>query len=100
MPVWIFNHWTSSVYILIELMTRNVLTSKRSLTLQGYKQMLNEFRTNALPRQFNKTFTEAPDSNIIPDRLMRLNDNFERLMANSDLTNRKWQDLISKHQVL
>lgn len=62
--------------------------------------MLNEFRTNALPRQFNKTFTEAPDSNIIPDRLMRLNDNFERLMANSDLTNRKWEDLISKHQVM
>lgn len=81
-------------------MTRNVSTSKRSLTLQGYKQMLNEFRTNALPRQFNKTFTEAPDSNIIPDRLMRLNDNFERLMANSDLTNRKWEDLISKHQVM
>lgn len=82
------------------MMTRSVSTSKRSLTLQGYKQMLNEFRTNALPRQFNKTFTEAPDSNIIPDRLMRLNDNFERLMANSDLTNRKWEDLISKHQVM
>ena len=64
-----------------------------------YKQMLHEFRTNALPRQFNKTFTEAPDSNIIQDRLVRLNDLFERLTSDGDLSSRRLQDLIMKHQV-
>ena len=60
--------------------------------------MLLEFRTNALPRQFNKTFSEAPEPNIIRDRLARLSVNFERLQRKGEQTKDYLNDLITKHQ--
>lgn len=61
--------------------------------------MLTEFRTSALPRQFNRTFTEAPDSNVVRERLARLNEAFDRLQVRGDQTYQSLQDLIHKHQV-
>ena len=53
---------------------------------QAYKQMMSEFRSNALTRQFNKTFSEAPDSNITQDRLMRLNSHFDKLQVRNEIS--------------
>ena len=47
--------------------------------IQIYKEELAEFRGTALPRQFSQTFSEAPDSHVIRDKLANLNSRYEKL---------------------
>ncbi len=48
-------------------------------SLQIYKEELADFRGTALARQFNQTFSEAPESHIIRDKLANLNSRYEKL---------------------
>ena len=49
------------------------------ISKQLYKEELADFRSTALPRQFSQTFSEAPDSNVIRDKLANLNSRYEKL---------------------
>lgn len=44
-----------------------------------YKEELSDYRSTALPRQFGQTFSEAPESNTIRDKLGNINSRYERL---------------------
>lgn len=40
-----------------------------------------DFRSSTLPRQFSQTFSQAPESNIIREKLANLNNGYERLKS-------------------
>ena len=79
-------------------MLPSLISLNVALLKQAYRKMLLEFRTSTLPRQFNKTFSEAPEPHIIRDRLARLSVNFDRLQRKGEQTKDFLNDLTVKHQ--
>lgn len=65
---------------------------------QVYGQDLAVFRDAALPRQFNRTFTENPDSNIIRDKLGKISTRYDRLKVTATDTTNALRDVVEKQQ--
>ena len=61
-----------------------------------YKDELGNYRSTALPRQFSQTFSEAPDSNIIRDKLANINTQYERLRSRALEHRDKLSDVVGK----
>ncbi|XP_033113678.1 microtubule-actin cross-linking factor 1-like [Anneissia japonica] len=63
-----------------------------------YKQMLYDFRNTALPSQFNRMFSEAPDATGIQDRLVQLDNDFTQVEQKCGNASKRLDFLITKHQ--
>ena len=66
---------TKCVLLLLRELKLNMII----LLWQTYREDLGDFRTSVLPRQFSQTFSEAPDSHTIRDKLGSVNSRYERL---------------------
>ncbi|XP_071483778.1 microtubule-actin cross-linking factor 1, isoforms 6/7-like [Diadema antillarum] len=65
---------------------------------KAFKQMLQDYRTKALPAQFNRTFAETPDSNVIRDELADLYERYTKLRSQSRDHYRSLKELVTKQQ--
>ena len=65
---------------------------------QTFREDLAEFRASVLPRQFSQTFSEAPDSHTIRDKLGNVNSRYERLKSRCLDHRNKLADIQEKQQ--
>lgn len=65
---------------------------------QQYREILGTFRSNVLSRQFNRSFQETPESNIIRDRLTDINETVERMRVTSASHGDLLRLLVEKHE--
>ena len=63
-----------------------------------YREDLQEFRTSVLPREFNRTFEEDPETDELKDQLNGVNDRFDRLKVRSGVHTERLSDLVKKHR--
>ena len=64
---------------------------------QNYRESLTDFRTSTLPADYNRTFAEAPDSNIIRDELTDVYDRYTKLRTGSRNYYKHLKELTDKH---
>ena len=64
---------------------------------QNYREALTDFRTSTLPAEYNRTFAEAPDSNIIRDELADAYDRYTKLRMGSRNYYKHLKELADKH---
>ena len=69
-----------------------------SSTLQVYRQDLAVFRDAVLPRQFNRTFSENPESNIIRDKLSKISSRYDRLKGQTSDATTDLRDVVERQQ--
>ena len=63
-----------------------------------YRQDLSEFRATVLPREFNRSFTESPETQTINNKLKDFSDRFNELKRTSAKHTEFLQDLVQRHQ--
>ncbi len=64
---------------------------------RNYREALTDFRTSTLPAEYNRTFAEAPDSNVIRDELADAYDRYTKLRNGSRNYYKHLKELTDKH---
>ena len=65
----------------------------------AYRKELQDFRSQIMSRQFNRTFREAPDTNQVRDKLKDMNTRYDKLQADSSGHYEMLTDLLEKLNV-
>nr|XP_006815522.1 PREDICTED: dystonin-like [Saccoglossus kowalevskii] len=62
-----------------------------------YKTNLVDYRTSALPKEFNKEYVEDAETPVIKDTLKDVNDRYDKLKKQGNQQSQKLSDLLDKH---
>ncbi|XP_033113685.1 microtubule-actin cross-linking factor 1-like [Anneissia japonica] len=81
-----------------ELKFINITGQKLITNAKEYRKDLAEFRTAAMPIDFNHTFKEAPQSTIVTSTMQNLNTRYQSLKSSSIQFNMKLSDVLDKLQ--